>query len=256
MLLAVDVGNTNIVIGACNSSYDLVFKACIATSKEKTFEQYAVEIKNILELFNVDKGLIEGSIISSVALPLTSAIRKAVELVTSTKPLIIGPGIKTGLNIKIDNPAQLGSDLVVGAVAALDEYRPPLIIFDLGTATTASVIDEHKNFLGGTIFPGVNISLEALSSRTSQLPHIGISDPGDIIGKNTVDSMKSGIIYGSAAMIDGMVAMIEEEIGAKAQIIATGGLAEMIIPYCKSDIHIDSDLMLKGLCLVYEKNLR
>lgn len=255
MILAIDVGNTNIVIGGCDDREKIIFKASIATDHSKTYEQYSVEINSILELFNVDSQMIEGSIISCVVPPLTNVVKKAVNLITGTTSLIVGPGIKTGLNIKIDNPAQLGSDLAVGAVASLDIYTPPIIVFDLGTATTASVIDTNRNFLGGIIFPGINVSLEALFSQTSQLPKISLENPGDVIGRNTVDSMKSGIVYGNASMIDGIADRIEAELGEEATIIATGGLAETIVPYSRKKIIVDPDLMIKGLYLIYLKNL-
>ena len=167
---------------------------------------------------------------------------------------IVGPGVKTGLNILMDNPAQVGSDRIVNAVAAINEYPAPLIIIDMGTATTFCVIDEKKNYIGGMILPGVRISLDALTSRTSQLSKISIEAPKKTIGKNTIDCMKSGIIHGNAACIDGMVKRIEHELGQKATVLATGGLARKIVPYCEQRILIDDELLLKGLRLIYNKN--
>ncbi len=255
MILAIDVGNTNIVMGGCENDCSISFKARLYTNHSKTFEQYAVEIKNILELYDIKHDSISGSIISCVAPPLTNIIMNAVRLVTGVDPLVVGPGVKTGLDIRIDDPAQLGSDLVVGAVAALSSYEAPLVIFDLGTATTASVIDRNKIFLGGTIFPGINVSLGALTSSTSQLPKISMEKPARVIGRNSVDSMTSGIVYGNASMIDGMVERIEEELGEHVRVIATGGLAELIVPYCRTRIFLEPDLMLKGLCQIYTKNI-
>lgn len=255
MILAIDVGNTNIVMGCLNRD-EIRFEARLATDHSQTAEQYAIELKNILELYDFDKSQIDGSIISSVVSPLTGVLKRAVELVTKKTPLIVGPGLKTGLNIKIDNPGQLGSDLVVGAVAALAEYPVPLIIFDLGTATTASVIDSTRTFLGGIIYPGINVSLTALTSTTSQLPKISIEKPARVVGRNTIDSMTSGIVYGNASMMDGMADRIEEELGQEVTVIATGGLAGLISPFCRREVIHDPDLMLKGLYLIYMKNIK
>ncbi|MDD4328247.1 MAG: type III pantothenate kinase [Eubacteriales bacterium] len=256
MILAIDVGNTNIVMGGFEKEGEISFRARLSTNHSKTFEQYAVEIKNILELYDIYDEKISGAIISCVVPPLTNAMKNAVELVTGITPLVVGPGVKTGLNIMIDNPGQLGSDLVVGAVAALDSYEAPMVIFDLGTATTASVIDADRIFLGGTIHPGINVSLGALTSSTSQLPRISMEKPACVIGRNSIDSMTSGIVYGNASMIDGMVERIEEELGQHVSVIATGGLAELITPFCKCKVMLDPDLMLKGLFLIYRKNMK
>ena len=253
MILAIDIGNTNIVMG-CIDDERIYFEARLATDHNRTYEQYAIELKNLLELYNFDPSQIDGSIISCVVPPITNLARKAVELVIKKEPLIVGPGVKTGLNIKTDNPAQLGSDLVVGAVAALTIYKPPLIIFDLGTATTVSVIDENKTFLGGAIIPGVNVSLNALINTTSQLQKISIENPSVVVGSNTIDSMKSGVVYGAASMIDGMVERIREEHPGDYTIIATGGLAGLIVSYCKTKIIHNPDLMLRGLLHIYNKN--
>ena len=255
MILAIDVGNTNIVMG-CLDQAEIRFEARLATNHTKTAEQYAIELKNILELYAFDPATIEGSIISCVVPPLTNVLKKAVELVTRKSPMVVGPGVKTGLNIMTDNPGQLGSDLVVGAVAAIAEYPAPMVIFDLGTATTASVIDGNKTFLGGIIHPGINISLAALTSSTSQLPRISIEKPARVIGRNTVDSMTSGIVFGNASMMDGMADRIEEELGQPVTVIATGGLAGLIAPYCRRTVLYDPDLMLKGLFRIYRKNTR
>lgn len=254
MILALDVGNTNIVLGCIDDNNKIVYEARVATDHGKTEYQYAVEFKSLLEIASIDTNLITGAIMSSVVPPLVLILKKAVEFVTGVIPIVVGPGVKTGLNIMLDNPAQLGSDQVVDAIAALDEYEPPIIIFDMGTATTVSVIDKNKNYLGGMIIPGIKVSQEALTARTSQLPKISIEAPKRIIGKNTIDCMKSGAIYANAAMVDGVVGLIEHEIGDKATVIATGGLSASIIPFCKRNIIIDNDLLIKGLKIVYDKN--
>ena len=181
-------------------------------------------------------------------------VELAVKKIIHRQIKIVGPGVKTGLNIQMDQPAQVGSDRIVNAVAAIEAYEAPVIVIDLGTATTISLIDEKKNYAGGMILPGVATALGALANKTSQLPGISMEPPRKVIGKNTVDCMKSGIIYGSAACIDGMIERIEEEIGKKASLVATGGLAQTIIPHCKKEIEIDETLLLKGLQLIYNRN--
>ncbi len=253
MILAIDIGNTNIVIGCCDDE-KIYFIERLSTNYPKTELEYAISFKNVLELYGIDASQIEGGIISSVVPPITNIVRASVEKVLGKTVKIVGPGVKTGLNILMDNPAQVGSDRIVNAVAAINEYPAPLIIIDMGTATTFCVIDEKKNYIGGMILPGVRISLDALTSRTSQLSKISIEAPKKTIGKNTIDCMKSGIIHGNAACIDGMVKRIEHELGQKATVLATGGLARKIVPYCEQRILIDDELLLKGLRLIYNKN--
>ena len=253
MLLAIDIGNTNIVIGGIKDD-QIVFEARIATDRSKTSDQYAVDIKDILSLFDVKAEDIQDCIISSVVPPVFNSVRTGILKVTGTSPMVVGPGLKTGLKIHMDNPAQVGSDRIVIAVAALAEYKPPLILMDLGTATTLEVVGEDNSYLGGCIIPGVRISLDALTSRTAQLPGIRLERPKRVIGKNTVDCMRSGIMYGTAAMMDGMLDRIEEELGTSATVVATGGIAQFIIPLCHREIKLEKDLMLKGLNLIYQKN--
>ena len=166
----------------------------------------------------------------------------------------MGAGIKTGLNIRIDNPAQLGSDLVVDSVAGIAEYPVPLLIFDLGTANTVCVIDKNKNYLGGMIYPGIGVSLDSLTAHASQLGGISLEAPEHMIGKNTVECMKSGVIYSSAAAMDGIIDRLEEELGEKVTVVATGGLAKRIVPYCRRKVILDDNLLLKGLSIIYHKN--
>ncbi len=253
MILAIDIGNTNIVIGCCDDE-KIYFIERLSTNYPKTELEYAISFKNVLELYGIDPAQIEGGIISSVVPPITNIVRASAEKVLGKPVKIVGPGVKTGLNILMDNPAQVGSDRIVNAVAAINEYPVPLIIIDMGTATTFCVVDEKKNYIGGMILPGVRISLDALTSRTSQLSRISIEAPKKTIGKNTIDCMKSGIIHGNAACIDGMVKRIEQELGQKATVLATGGLAKKIVPYCEQEITIDDELLLKGLRLIYNKN--
>lgn len=253
MILTVDIGNSNIVAGglAPEKTY---FVERLSTNLYMTSLEYAVSFKNILELNHIDAGSISGSIICSVVPPLTNTVREALERITGSAPLVVGPGIKTGLNIKMDNPAQLGSDLVTDAVAAIHEYGAPLLIFDLGTATTMSAIDKSGSYIGGAIIPGLKVSLDSLSSRASQLPRIGLESPKRIIGTNTIECMKSGAIYGNACMIDGMIDRAMEELKSPVKVVSTGGLARFITPCCKHRIIYDEILLLKGLLLIYRKN--
>ena len=255
MLLAIDIGNTNIVIGAIRDD-EIVFKARIATDRTRTSDQYGVEIKNMLEAFDVRLADIDDCIISSVVPPVFNSVKTGVIKILGKQPMVVGPGLKTGLNIQVDVPSQVGSDRIVIAVAALAEYEAPLILMDLGTATTIEVVEPGNTYLGGVIFPGVRVSLDALTSRAAQLPGISLDKPKRVIGKNTVDCMRSGMMYGTAAMIDGIVERIEEELGHKSTIIATGGLAQFITPLCKREIILEKELLLKGLNLIYKKNKR
>ncbi len=253
MLLALDMGNTNITIGVFDDK-KLIMESRLSTDYTKMQDQYAIELISICRLNGVNPADIDGAIFSSVVPPLESTIKYAVKKMTGITPIAVGPGIKTGINIRIDNPAQLGADLLVGAVAAADKYPLPCIIWDLGTATTVSVVDENNVFLGGAIIPGVNTAIESLSSRTSLLPRIRMEAPAHAIGKNTIESMQSGAVLGTASTIDGMCERYENELGGKATIIATGGLGRDIIPHCKYDIVYDEHLLLDGLRIIYEKN--
>lgn len=253
MILAIDIGNTNIVIG-CFDDKKIIFRERLSTNHTATVLEYVVTIKTAFEMNDIKKEDITGSIISSVVPAVTNTVKTAVEKYLSITPLIIGPGIKTGLSIMIDNPSQLGSDLVVDAVAGISEYTTPLIIIDMGTATTVSVIDADKQYIGGMIIPGLAVSHDALISRTSQLSKIAFEKPKKVIGSNTVDCIKSGLLYGNAGMLDGLIERINDELKEKCTVVATGGLSTVIAPLCKNEIIIDEDLLLKGLMKIYEKN--
>ncbi len=255
MLLAIDIGNTNLVIG-CIQDDHIVFKARIATDRTRTSDQYGVEIKNMIEAYGVKISQISDCIISSVVPPVFNSVRTGVIKVIGKQPLVVGPGLKTGLNIHMDVPSQVGSDRIVIAVAALAEYKAPLVLLDMGTATTIEVVEPENRYMGGIIFPGVKISLDALTSRAAQLPGISLDKPKNVVGKNTVDCMRSGMIYGTAAMIDGLIDRIEEELGHSSTLIATGGMAQFVTPLCKHQIILEKDLLLKGLNIIYKKNKR
>ena len=253
MLLAIDIGNTNLVIG-CIHDDKILFKARIATDSIRTSDQYGVEIKNMLEAYGVKRSDIDDCIISSVVPPVFNSVRTGVIKIIGKQPMVVGPGLKTGLNIHVDVPSQVGSDRIVIAVAALAEYKAPLLLMDLGTATTIEAVEPDNVYMGGVIIPGVRVSLDALTSRAAQLPGISLDQPKQVIGKNTVDCMRSGMMYGTAAMIDGLVERMEEELGHRCTLIATGGLAQFITPLCKREIILDKDLLLKGLNIIYKKN--
>lgn len=253
MVLAIDIGNSNIVLG-CFEDEKILFIERLSTNHNNTALEYTIMIKNIIELNHLSNHSFQGGIISSVVPSVTHTVKEAVKRLTGKPVMVVSPGIKNGLKIKLDNPAQLGSDRVADAVAAVHDYPCPLIIIDMGTATTISVVDRDKNFLGGMIIPGLRVSLDSLTMRTSQLPKISLEPPKKVIGSNTVDCMKSGIIYSTAASIDGVIERIENELGEKCTIISTGGLSRAIIPFCKREIIIDDQLLLKGLMIIYNKN--
>lgn len=253
MLLTVDIGNTNITLGAYNSNF-LAFTARLATDTRKTDDQYAIEIKHILSLYNIESTDIEDCIIASVVPAVGRQISQAVSKLCQIVPLMLGPGVKTGLNIKIDNPAQLGADLVAGAVGAIDNYTMPCVVIDMGTASTISVLDKSGSFLGGIISAGVRLTLKALTENTALLSSIPIEAPKSIIGTNTTECMQSGLVYGTAAMLDGMLEQIAQELGEKPTIVATGGLSKEIIAHCKNNIIYNENLLLDGLRVIYEKN--
>ena len=255
MILAIDVGNSNITIGGVDG--DLIsFEARLATDHVKTSDQYSVELKNMLELFCIGVPDVEGCIVASVVPPVTNSIVTAIRKVLGIRPILVESGIKTGLNILCDSPAQVGSDLIVGAVAALKMAKPPIAIVDMGTATTITILDHNGAFLGGSICTGVKISMDALTSRTAQLPGVSLEQPKRIIGRNTVESMQSGLMVGAAAMLGGMLDRMEEELGEKLTVIATGGIARFVLPMCRREMIYDRDLVLKGLAILYHLNTR
>ena len=253
MILAVDIGNTNIVIGVVDAK-KTYFIERLTTTIGKTNLEYAITLKSILEIFHIEPKQLEGAIISSVVPPLNRTIMEAIRKITGITAKLVGSGMKTGLNILMDNPRSVGSDMIVNSVGALSEHEPPIIIIEMGTATTMSVIDKDGHYIGGAILPGLRVSMDTMSSSTAQLPRISLDTPKKVIGKNTIDCMRSGIIYGNAAMIDGMLTRIETELGQKATIIATGGIAKVILPLCSHEIIYDGALLMKGLLVLYEKN--
>lgn len=255
MILAVDIGNSNIVVGGIQN-HEILFQARLRTDATKTSDEYCIDLKMLLEIQKVSLSEIEGSIISSVVPQVMNSFKTAILKLIGKESIIIGPGIKTGMNIKIDNPSQAGADLVVGGVAALRLFKPPMIVVDMGTATTMIVLDETGAMLGGCIAPGVKISMDALTDRTALLPGLQLDRPKRAIGRNTIDCMRSGIMLGAAAMLDGMVDRMEEELGYKTTVVATGGIARFVVPLCRKNIQYDKDLLLKGLDILYYENVK
>ncbi len=253
MVLAIDIGNTNISLG-CMQDDKIFFEARIATDRARTSDQYGVEIKNMMEAFGVQLTDVDDCIISSVVPPVFNSVNTGVFKITGHQPMVVKPGLKTGLNICMDTPSQVGADRIVVAVAALTKYRAPLVIIDMGTATTIEVVEPENRYIGGVIIPGVHISMDALTSKTAQLPGISLDKPGKVVAKNTVACMRSGIMYGTATMLDGMIDLIADELGHESTVIATGGLAQFVTPLCRHDIILDKDLLLRGLYAIYKMN--
>ena len=255
MILAVDIGNTNVVLG-CMEDDKILFLERMATDRRATDMEYLVRIRSVLKYRGIDPAALEGAIICSVVPIVTMNIRPAVEQLIGKNAVVVGPGLKTGLKINIDNPGALGADRVADAVAAVNHYSVPLITIDMGTATTVGVVDETKTFIGGMIVPGVMVSLNALAGGTAQLPHISLDPPKHAIGRNTVECMQNGIIYHNAAGVDGMIERIEAQMGQKCTVVITGGLSTVIAPHCKHEMIHDPELLLKGLMILYRKNAR
>ena len=253
MILSIDIGNSNIYIGAyCDGG--LLFLTHIVSEAGKTEVEYAVLLHHILHLHRLSEQNLKGAVISSVVPQLSPVLKAAVQLTSPVPVMQIGPGVKTGLNIRIDNPAQLGADFVAAAVGAFEKYPLPVIIVDFGTATKISIVDRSRSFIGGSIMPGVRVSLDALSNRAAQLPHISLEPPAPVIGTNTIDCMKSGVLLGNASMIDGMIERYEEKAGPAASIVATGESVDAVAPFCRHKLLVDKTLRLDGLYAVWKKN--
>ena len=255
MILAIDIGNSNIVIGGLEGD-EICFEARLRTEATKTSDQYCVDLKILMDVYGVKAEQLEGAIIASVVPQVLNSFQTAVKKLTGKGALVVGPGLKTGLNILLENPSQTGADLVVGCVAALREHKPPMIVIDMGTATTMSVLDKNGAHIGGCIIPGVKISMDALTDKTALLPGLQLDQPKKAIGRNTIDAMRSGIMLGAACMLDGMVERMEAELGYKTTVIVTGGIAKFIVPMCKTPMIYDKDLIIKGLAALYRDNKR
>ena len=253
MILAIDVGNSNIVFGSIENG-EIGKIITMHTDVKYTSSEYAAVLRQLLDANDIDVHGFEGAIIASVVPPVTVSLLKAVKFLTGLDCLVVGPGMKTGMNVRIDDPGTLAGDLVVGSVAAMACYGTPVIVLDLGTATTMVVVDGNSTYRGGAIMPGVRLGLRALSSGTSLLPDISVTPPPKVIATNTVDAMRSGAVFATASMIAGMIDRMEEELGCKCQVVATGGLSAAVVNSCKHDIILDRNLLLRGLWVLYEKN--
>ncbi len=255
MLLAIDVGNSITSIGLFDNHKKLQFLASMDTDSRKTADQISVDLMNLFALYHFDYHTVTGAIFCSVVPPLNFMMEKALTRLLGKAPMVVGPGVKTGLNIRMDFQTQVGADIVADAVSALEKFAPPIVTIDMGTATTIGVISEGRTYEGGLLLPGVNVSLDALSRRAAQLPDISLQYPKSLIGKNTEDCMRSGIVYGTAGMLDGIIDRIREQLGTTSlSVVATGGNAPVIVKYCKNKIVYDKYLLMEGLLAIYLKN--
>lgn len=253
MVITIDIGNTNACIGVYHND-QRILSTRIKTDREKTAMEYAVLLKDVLDVYGVQRSEVAGVALSSVVPVLTTTLTGAIELLFNLKPLVITPAVNTGLILKIDEPASCGADLICTAVGAAEKYPLPAIVIDLGTATKITVIDRERGFCGGAIIPGVMVSLDALGKGTALLPSISVSGKVPVIGTNTVDCMLSGSILGTASMLDGMVERYQKELGEPCTIVACGGLSSTVVPYCCKKMILDQDLLLDGLYAVYQRS--
>lgn len=257
MILAVDVGNSNTTVGLFDQTGKLSFRSTLETSQSKTRDQCAIDLFCVFRLYGAEIREVTGAILSSVVPPLTAVFADSIARMTGKVPLVVGPGIKTGLNIKAEIHDQLGSDIVASSVAAMAGYQSPIVMIDMGTATSLSLI-RGSVYEGCIIMPGLTLALRAMSERAAALPPISIESPVqvDLLGRTTEEAMRSGVLYGHASMVDGMVDRIEARIGQPVTVVATGGNAPRILCYCRHEIQYDADLVMKGLYLLYQKNTR
>lgn len=254
MLLTIDVGNTNIGFGLFEGE-ELVHQFRCESARQRTADEYAVLLRQMVAMRNVELRDIDAAIIASVVPALTDVLAETVRRAFAREPVVVGPGIRTGMPILYENPREVGADRIVNAVAAYEEVRDALIVVDFGTATTFDCVSKKGEYLGGVIAPGIQISLDALVARAAKLPRIEIALPPRVIGRNPIHSMQSGIVYGYAGLVDGIVERIHAELGPSRVVLATGGLARLIVPHTKTIHRIDDSLTYRGLRLIYERNV-
>jgi type III pantothenate kinase len=253
MLLVIDIGNTQTVLGVYDGE-TLVNDWRISTDAGKSADEYGVLLTTLLRLGGHEPDEVSGVCLSSVVPPLTGIMRKTIDRFFHVTPVVVGPGVKTGLSILYDNPREVGADRIVNAVAGYDIYGGPLIIVDFGTATTFCAVSAEGEYLGGSIAPGVRVGADALAARTAKLPKVELLRPPTVVGKDTVSSMQSGLIYGFADLVDGLICRIRDELGGRATVVGTGGLVDTISSVAKNIEHVEPHLTLKGLRIIYGRN--
>lgn len=263
MLLVVDVGNTNTVLGlfeakpaAAGAPRKLIAHWRVSTNKSQTVDEYGVLFRNLFAMNGIEVSSVQGIVISSVVPPLDSTLREVCECYFQIKPLFIEPGVKTGMPVHYDNPAEVGADRIVNSVAAFEKFGGPCIVVDFGTATTFDVVSPKGEYMGGVITPGIGISADALFERTARLPRVDIRKPPSVVATNTVNSLQAGLYYGYIGLIDGIIERLEAELGSDVKVVATGGLAQLMGGGSKYIREVDDLLTLEGLRIIYERNLR
>lgn len=253
MLLIMDIGNTHIVLGVYQDK-ERRYVWRIHTNHRATFDEYAVIIRSLFHNEQLSFNAIQGCILSSVVPPLTETFIDFARNYLSIEPIVLGPGVKTGLNILYDNPKEVGADRIANAVAAMEQVGKPVIVVDFGTATTFDLIDEQGNYAGGAIFPGIQISVDSLMKNAAKLPRVEMVEPKRVIGKNTIQSIQAGLYFGYASLVDGMVIRMKASLSTEPKVIATGGLAEWICQETKTIDELNPYLTLEGLRLIYDRN--
>lgn len=255
MILTIDIRNDVLTLGGFEED-ELSFVSHFSTGQAKTGDELAIRFLEALSLYNIDREAIDGVVVSSVVPPLNDGVKNAIRFVFGKEALFVGPGTKSGIGIQCDIPSSVGADIIAACVATHNIYGAPALVIDMGSATIMTVINEKGAFVGTSIMPGVLMGLSALAEHTAQLPYVSLELPKNVIEKNTVDCMRSGALYGNAAMVDGMIERIGEQFGRDLALYATGTMAEKVIPLCRHSITVDEHLVLKGLSIIYKKNTK